>query len=832
MALQQDRPQPPCLAFVTALFFTFALAWNLAIDNLSYLVCGFIVVLIASWIWVIYGQDVIRRATPVLSLSLALITGSFLWTILPGNWFVLIPLVGSVAIFSYLFLSRFLRSVVEVIWAHSLLDGIQVSQLATWRALLYTRAPLTARLVWSIMIEKLGRDRSAEAVKQLADAAISHPDRSARLQALRALGQFTDQLRIDALCAVWANTRNLDVAELLILKKWRASPATTPKTFVLSALLLGEVDSLQTCKAEWISPLAQAALDADPLIAARAFQVLQRLESMEAREALCRLVIEQENPLAQSAALAGGYLPCEEQPRALFLFMTEQWERYAAHDFDRRLMHQSYFAASKSLRLRIREKLRTVGRIDFLPIIAGESSEASTFQFDASESELLVQTLINRDWATLWSRVFDLPFQWSVRAVEALAQSGWRPSGVEAQAVFDQLAGLVANGLLAKPSEVQNLFPLQAKRATVRIPGRINTVAFAPGRPILAIGTRPGKVILWNYQTARQELVLSDFEHSIGEIAFCPNGTLLCAERVDGPEPSSIHVFGYPWNSAPFCLGPRMGSVTALVPMSGSHMLSAWDDGSVILWDLSTQQEIRGREVDPPAYCLRVSPDETQFLALHPWLDLFSLPGLQNIARVKEDTPFNCAAFAPDHQALFASRSSSQLLIYQKSAEQSDLLIARQEPLTEYGSYQRVEAVEVLNRLSLVMSAGTGGEIRFFSLDRYQPLGSFQVSDGQITSLNISPDEFFMAVGSNRETLTLWDLRPLIARLLLERPFAQAEARIISVINAILNDTHLSPRARQVLQFAQAILLHRFRYAIEIDEAPSIALGEFDIEID
>ncbi|HEX2996436.1 MAG TPA: hypothetical protein VHP14_16540, partial [Anaerolineales bacterium] len=67
---------------------------------------------------------------------------------------------------------------------------------------------------------------------------------------------------------------------------------------------------------------------------------------------------------------------------------------------------------------------------------------------------------------------------------------------------------------------------------------------------------------------------------------------------------------------------------------------------------------------------------------------------------------------------------------------------------------------------------------------------------------------------------------------MLEQPFSQATLGIVSAIGALLEHTHLTARARQVLQFAQIVLRQRFRYAIEIEETPSIALGEFDIEID
>jgi len=49
---------------------------------------------------------------------------------------------------------------------------------------------------------------------------------------------------------------------------------------------------------------------------------------------------------------------------------------------------------------------------------------------------------------------------------------------------------------------------------------------------------------------------------------------------------------------------------------------------------------------------------------------------------------------------------------------------------------------------------------------------------------------------------------------------------------ALAGSANLDPRARRALQFLERLLLHRFRYDVEIDEAPRIQAGEFDIEIE
>jgi hypothetical protein len=95
--------------------------------------------------------------------------------------------------------------------------------------------------------------------------------------------------------------------------------------------------------------------------------------------------------------------------------------------------------------------------------------------------------------------MFDLPFQWSVRAMQALLQSGWKPAGSQEQASFVKLAALFENGPLLDPTEPLDLFPWVKALSTAHLAAGIASVSFAPDRPTLALGTEQGQVILWNY---------------------------------------------------------------------------------------------------------------------------------------------------------------------------------------------------------------------------------------------------------------------------------------------------------------------------------------------
>ena len=162
--------------------------------------------------------------------------------------------------------------------------------------------------------------------------------------------------------------------------------------------------------------------------------------------------------------------------------------------------------------------------------------------------------------------------------------------------------------------------------------------------------------------------------------------------------------------------------------------------------------------------------------------------------------------------------------------KQGNWLSPRQVPLTSHEG--RVAGVEVLPDRSVIVSAGSEGRIQFMSLQDRNPIGEVRAPPGQVTSLHISPDRSFMAVGNSEASLSLWDLRMLDVRNLLMQPFARAAAPILGTLNVMADNESLPSHARLVLEFASYVLRHRFRFDIELDEAPTIMSGEFDIEIE
>ncbi|MCL4297033.1 MAG: hypothetical protein KJ077_14945 [Anaerolineae bacterium] len=699
------------------------------------------------------------------------------------------------------------------------------TRLAGLNLLLRNRLPLAGGWLRRWAVQRLAREGSAEASGLLGTFVTQSSDRRAQDMALTVLNGLSQPASIDRVCQIWAATRHLKLAELLVKQGW---VATKPATLmVLTALHSGQTDRLASGRAEVVEPLVQAAEDADPKLAGRARQILQQLRHEAAQEALCRLVLEQERPAALEAALAAGYVPREQSQRALFFFLTEQWARYDSLDFDRRLLRVVYQSAAPALRQRLLERMRRAGRIEFLPIITGSNYRDRLAEMQAGELDLLAQTLAaNREWPELWSLVFEVPFRWSQRLVKTLAEQQWQPPTGEEQALFERLAALTGLELPADGAELGRLLPPALHQAEARAPGRINDLAFAPGHPVIAIGTGQRKVVLWNFQRAEREHLLNGFDHSIASVAFNLKDVLFCAERTTGGGTCAI----YRWDERGLArLGQHTDSVTALSVVDETHLLSAGRDHQVILWDVAAGREVRRQQFAFWARALRVAPGGQEAILLHEGLDLLKLPDLRLMERGPGGASVaRCTAFSPDGQTLWVGQFNGEIVVLKR--HNSGPFKRRRDSLLRGPG--RVVGLEVLGKQGVVVAARSEGNIEFRGLNDQTLLGQLQAASDGVTSLHISADEAFMAVGNAQAGLSLWDLRVLELAGLLARRFGQATPAQLATLNALSCHPELAPPAQRALQFAACVLQHRLRHAIELGETPQIKAGEFDIELE
>ncbi len=714
------------------------------------------------------------------------------------------------------------------------------NQLERLSARLYTQTPLIGGMLRRRAAQALAEDGSPEAMHALAEAVAHASDTDVRDIALAALHEVHDARVINAICRIWAETRSLDLAGLLNAHQWVASSPSEAR--VLSALEVERLDMLRQCGANLVPALAQALDDPNPLLAARAQQVLHNLQTQEAREQVCRIVIRQDQPDLRAIALETGYLPEAPADRALYLFLTEQWARYENLDFDHRLLRAAYELADGLIRRRVRETLRRAGRLDYLTAIAGQDYRDRVAEMDDEELEFLLNMLANnKEHEKLWRLAFEAPFNWSVRIVHYLAGLDWQPEAELERRLFARIAPLARPELRIQPPELSKLFPMALLQAHARAPGNINAIAFAPRRQTLALGTGAQKVVLWNYETARREQVLDAFDHSIGEVAFLPDDTLLCAERTNRTTtPCSL----YSWNGEEVArVGRHVGSITGLATIGASQALTTGRDQLAKVWDVPALKRRTKYKFNHWARALAVSADGARAALLHQSLYLIELrtktpgspvTGLHTLSSTtRMDSVLRCAAFTPDGEMILGGKYNGDLGQYrQVRYANTNHHWVREDYVARYG--KQIQGIEMLADAGRALIGVADGVVHILALEDYRELGQVVVPGERLTSLHISPDAAFMAVGTSDAELTLWDLRIQQMPTLFTAPLAEISPTLAATAGVFTDHPDLAPRARGALTFVAAVLRHRHRFDIEIDteHTPTIMMGEFDIEIE
>jgi HEAT repeat protein len=669
---------------------------------------------------------------------------------------------------------------------------------------------------------------SADMVSELVEAcADQDPEIAAR--AVQCLPHLQNQAAVDVFCQIWSFSRDALLEKALVQAGYHARGE--PEIRLLVALKTGQKETARRTPPQALPFLFKALEDADEVIREHALDTLLHLTKEETRDALCAQVVLGDLPAAREIALKAGYAPRAPEDRALFFFITEQWQAYDALDFDQTLLRAIYEGSPETMRKRIADQVLAAGRTPYLTILAGVDFRARAETVTSSESALMIRVLAqNNEYARMWSLVPELALSFSQEIIRLLAQSSWQPEEEADRPFFAELVQLAHQPVMLTGPELSAALPPAIARSTLKVKGRVNEVAFSPNRPVLAIATSQRKVVLWNFHTATIEQVLTNFQHSVGKVSFTPGGWLLGAERSSTRAMCSVSVFN---GTDDFILHAHEGTVTVLAPIGEDQLLTAGRDQRVFVWDLKQQRKISEKDFPFWARSAAIAPDMQSAALLHDRLTLVRIPGLANIPGypflMPRVGPFvrgvaQNAVFSPDGKFLLAGQYNGQVgLYYHTSLTQRP----KSSVLTQHS--QPVRGIHFLPNHPIVVSAGGEGLVRFTGWPEMKPRGSVASPDGRLTSLRVSNNGAFMATGSNEASLVLWDLRVLDIPDLFSQPLATANHDQISNVMALSEYGSLPEPVRNGLRFLRAILQYRFRYDIQIDEAPTIQFGEFDI---
>ncbi len=693
------------------------------------------------------------------------------------------------------------------------------------------RKPPAARVAGCLLNNRLNPILTGEA--NLLDALLSAcRDSDPRLSepALRCLPALQSADLISALCATWISQPDPIIEKAILQANYL--PDDPAHVRLLIALKTSRLHISQACSPELLPVLLGACQSHDETIRKNAHKSALALNE-PTQEALCALVLDNDHPIAHQIALEARYLPNRPESRALFLFLTEQWEEYVNFDFDQSLLRTVYSTANPDIRRRLAEKIRVSGKLQFVDILSGPIvglAETTT----PIENETFIRLLLeNQQYDRLWSFIDKFDINLARRVVGELNHAGWLPKDSSELHLFQSLFNLNDQGL-----EDGRIAPFALRRALLRVRGRVNEVAFSPTSPWIAIGTGQGKVVVWDYHTGAIHKILTGFNHSIGQVAFTSSGILLIGERTSYQGECAL----YTWNSDQIQkLGSHAGSITAIEPLDEYRVLSAGRDQKVILWDIGRQEKMNERSHYTWLRHLTASHDHSRVVFLTDNMMIYDLPGFthqhpspykRRMVPGHKSSVVRCAAFSPDNQELILGHNNGQVIVYGSTSQNSS---TKKTPLpnpllTRHPS--SVQQVVFLPDRPIISTAGAEGQVRFFEWPSQKLIGVIDHAEGRLTTLNISPNGSFIATGTNEAVTVLWDMR--LSRLsdLSAKPIVSLTPSDLATITSLLGADDIPPQTRKQLEALRLILTHRFRYDIQVEDSIAIQPGEFDIVLE
>ncbi|EIV92115.1 hypothetical protein [Frankia sp. QA3] len=569
-------------------------------------------------------------------------------------------------------------------------------------------SPARGARQWALLTEVLARRWPREIVSAVAEADPALAQGAADTLRATSVPKALDELA----SACLRETSPATDRWLALLTDNRHLPADDAHR-VVAAALRHDDGHLATHGAHGVGLLLDALVDRPvPRALADALRrALRHLTSPAARAEL--LVTAQLAPdsarrdEARSAAVEGDHVPAPGAERALFSFLSEQWDRYEEVDADGRLIADASGAAEKTTRAAVRAAARRYGRTDVVAVFLGGDPTAPTDAPDRvgeltrAEIDYVVGALIAEGRAEqAWRLAFRLPFVPALAVAARLRAAGYRPAGVADESLLAMAADAHArfgeaelDDQLATPPEPRRIEGhtrgSSGDRATPQ------ALSFSPDGRELVIATHhdvseptgEGVYAVPNNchvpSTRRQWIpYVRRSQYDQVELVDPAGGRLWCFDRLDGPVTEVCaagggRVFAAAARVGLFTrqavlfldgerrreLGFHQDAVVALMALSGGGALTVSLDRTIAFWDADGENGERLRVEDPSPHWAALSPDGRTLLVVGARLTRYDVQARRLITPVSQTrVRMSRFGFGPDGTGILTEFDGEQTI--------------------------------------------------------------------------------------------------------------------------------------------------------------------------
>lgn len=721
----------------------------------------------------------------------------------------------------------------------------------------------TALLQKGAMITLL-QDVSEDAIEVLKAAAIHNPDEEIRDMAVACLSHLatTNPYAVTTLYALALFENHPSAIEHI---KTRNIPAPSLVDRLLFALQQRDVKSyrafdpdtalltryyLQDCPAEqkprvweltavpglehWRSVVSAVTRDsfdsyaellnnASEFLESERSQAIQELAnqagagSEPARNALCEFFLRYDDPAARQIALQNGYTPHDMTRRALFLFLTEQWEAYESLDFSHTLLNSIYDSAPQELRRKLLAQSRYTGQISWIQTRPG--SPRQRWLKDLSEADwqlILAQLKTSSDLPALWKLAQSAPPVWSASILQDLYAQGFLPSEASDHSGFLHLVEKAATAASQLPE-------VYLQKHIQNSSDDISVMAISPGGKILAAGGSDQVIHRW--LLPQGESIAAPIYGPAPQtraLAFSPDGQYLVCANGD----HAIRIIRLDDGRLIKTLEGHTGLIRSLiVHPDGNTLFSASFDGSLRSWRFPHGPELKK---------IQQSADEIFDAALSSDEQVLLSAGSDRLITAWNPASRVCLRQLSGHAATITALKASTTGQLAVSASRDKTLrvwnISSGKQLQQISSGQQpVTAIALHPGEQYLFSADYAGAVTLWNITTGQPVQRLEEFKRPVTSLQITPDGNHLLCSSSDGKIIQYYLEPFLRAY---QPVESARVGQIQSLQNLLNEPALPGSLRAWLTFQIALYQWKERFDIEVAEPQVLQLQDFDIELD
>lgn len=538
--------------------------------------------------------------------------------------------------------------------------------------------------------------------------------------------------------------------------------------------------------------------------------------SFAAQDALCQLFTKYDDLEAKRIALERGYAPTDIEQRALFLFLSADWQAYSKLDFDRNLMTNIYEAAERPLRRRLMEHSRKYGQTEWLRGLGPAGEVRWPNELTDSDWELAIKRLLEgQKKEDLWRLSQTAPPTWSAMILDLLAKSGWIPEDEEARVGFTRLSQLASacrqNPLTIRPNKslhtsaaditclaihpdgqllaigssepritLLNLPDGDQQPESLLMPAPVTrALVISPDGELIACASNDNRIRVFHIQKRQMVKSLEGHRAMIRSLAVHPNGRMLFSAGFDG----EIRYWRFPFGPEIKTLQPNGGEIFSLaLGNAGKVLFSGGTDGQVRVWTVpegSLVRQIQSHTVASTHLAASFGSEMVASVGSDGKICIWNSNSGSLVRSMQNQSgPVTCLSLHPNEQVLISGHQNGVINLWNISSGKTfDPLLKHQEAIT---------GLALTQDGAMLYSSDTGG------------------------------------------TLLAWDLRTFLSTRLAS--YISRPGTLIS-LQERLKHPQLTASERTWLTFCFEMARWGQRFEIELSNSAPIQTGEFDIEL-